>query len=154
MTTPLPLHELFTIISPQLPALGLAAKKTGSDFEITRIRPAQPYFLNQEESKRQDAFFAAGMIPDVLAQSIEQYITKKVGKEWNDPVIIERLRRAIVAQKDDYWKPAHKRSLQYTKGLQRTRVSRIPLPGLFYADRIPAHDACTRRAAEKKYDYS
>jgi len=39
-----------------------------------------------------------------------------VGKDWTDPVIIERLRRAIVAQKDDYWKPQHKRSLQYTKG--------------------------------------
>jgi len=116
LDNPLPVYELFAIISPQLPALGLTAKKTGNDFEITRIHPEQPYFLNQEESKRQDAFLAARIIPEVLAQSIEQYITKKVGKEWNDPVIIERLRRAIVAQKDDYWKPAHKRSLQYTKG--------------------------------------
>ena len=40
----------------------------------------------------------------------------KTGKDWSDPVILERLRRAIVAQKDDYWKPTNKRSLQYTKG--------------------------------------
>jgi len=92
------------------------AKKIEGDFEISRIPPAQPYLLNQEESKRQDAFFTERSIPHVLAQSIEQYITKKVGREWNHPVIIERLRRAIVAQKDDYWKPAQKRSLQYTKG--------------------------------------
>ena len=38
-----------------------------------------------------------------------------MGKEWNDPVILERLRKAIVAQKDDYWKPEEKRSLRYTK---------------------------------------
>jgi hypothetical protein len=113
---PLAVHELFSIISPKLPALGLKAKKIEGDFEISRLPPAQPYLLNQEESKRQDIFFAKSCLPYLLAQGIEQYITKKTGREWNDPVIIERLRRAIMAQKGDYWKPAQKRSLQYTKG--------------------------------------
>jgi hypothetical protein len=112
---PLPVHELFSIISPKLPDLGLRAKQIDGDFEIIRIPHAQPYLLSLEESKRQVAFFSARIIPDLLARSIEQYITKKVGKEWDDPVIIERLHRAIVAQKDDYWKPARGRSLQYTK---------------------------------------
>jgi SAM-dependent methyltransferase len=116
LDTQLPMHELIRSISSHLPAMGLVAKKTGDDFEISRFTPVQPYFLNQEENKRQEAFFAAGLIPGLLAQSIERYITKKTGKEWSDPVIIQRLRRAIVAQKDDYWKPAHKRSLHYTKG--------------------------------------
>ena len=40
LDNPLPVHELFTIISPQLPALALTAKKIGSDFEITRMHPA------------------------------------------------------------------------------------------------------------------
>jgi SAM-dependent methyltransferase len=92
------------------------AKKIAGDFEISRIPPAQPYLLNQQESKRQNAFFTERSIPHVLVQSIEQYITKKTGREWDDPVIIERIRRAIVAQKDEYWKPVQKRSLQYTKG--------------------------------------
>jgi SAM-dependent methyltransferase len=104
------------IISSKLPALGRMAKKMEGDFEISRIPPAQPYLLNQQESKRQNAFFTERSIPHVLAQSIEQYITKKTGREWDDPVIIERIRRAIVAQKDEYWKPVQKRSLQYTKG--------------------------------------
>jgi hypothetical protein len=112
----LPLNQLFTIISPKLPGLGLMAKEVEGDIEISRIPPALPLILNLEERERQEAFFTARVIPATLVQSIEQYITKKVGKDWNDPVIIERLRRAIVAQKDDYWKPAHKRSLQYTKG--------------------------------------
>ena len=113
---PLLLNDLFNIIAPRLPALGLVAKKTGNDFEISPVPREQPYLLDREEMERQEAFFAAGMMPGVLSQSIEQYITKKTGKEWDDPVVIERLRRAIVAQKDDYWKPAHTRSLQYTKG--------------------------------------
>ena len=104
------------IISSKLPALGHMAKKNRTDFETSRIPPAQPYLLNQQESKRQNAFFTERSIPHVLAQSIEQYITKKTGREWDDPVIIERIRRAIVAQKDEYWKPVQKRSLQYTKG--------------------------------------
>ena len=55
-------------------------------------------------------------MPAVLEGYIEQYITRKTGKDWTDPVSTERLRKAIVAQKDDYWKPAHRRSLQYSKG--------------------------------------
>ncbi len=112
---PLTVPEILSVLSPRLPALGLMAKKIKGDVEITRILPAQPYVMNPEERKRQDAFFTARSIPDLLAKSIEEYISRKTGKPWDDPVTIERLRRAIVAQKDDYWKPAHKRSLRYTK---------------------------------------
>jgi len=73
------------------------------------------YLPGPEEEKRLAGFFAARVLPPALEQGIEQYIVKKVGKDWHDPVILERLRRAIVAQKDDYWKPVEKRSLQYTK---------------------------------------
>jgi len=113
---PVPLSQLFSIISPKLSGLGLTAKKVQGDYQIVRIPPAQPYLMNQNELKRQQVFFSLREMPDTLAQSIEQYITKKVGKDWNDPIIIERLRRAIVSQKDDYWKPSHKRSLRYIKG--------------------------------------
>ncbi|OPX62630.1 MULTISPECIES: small ribosomal subunit Rsm22 family protein [unclassified Methanoregula] len=80
--------------------------------------PAQPpsvYRLSPAEEQRLSGFFAAGKLPPALEQAIGEYMTKKVGRDWHDPVILERLRRAIVAQKDDYWKPAGKRSLQYTK---------------------------------------
>ncbi len=113
---PLPVHEMFSSISPKLSDMGLAAKKIKGDYKITKIPPAQPYLLNQAELERQQEFFAERILPAPLAQAIQKYITRKVGKDWNDPVIIERLHRAIVAQKDDYWKPSHKRSLQYIKG--------------------------------------
>ena len=77
--------------------------------------PTPAYRLSPDEERRQSAFFAAGKLPPLLEQAIGEYMTKKVGRDWHDPAILERLRRAIVAQKDDYWKPAGKRSLQYTK---------------------------------------
>jgi len=113
---PLPPDQLFGILSPRLSGLGLMAKKVREDFKIVRITPTEPYHVSPEEHERQIQFLSHREIPDALAQGIEKYITKKVGKDWNEPVIIERLRRAIVAQKDDYWKPSQKRSLQYSKG--------------------------------------
>ena len=72
--------------------------------------------LNPEEAERLTRFFAERSLPHGLETAIDEYITKKAGKNWDDPVIIDRLRKAIVAQKDDYWRPSHQRSLKYTKG--------------------------------------
>ena len=110
-----PVEKLLTLITPLLDELNLVAKNIGTDYEISRRVPAEQYTLNPAEVERQDLFFAARRLPPALEVVIEQYIPKKVGKELTDPVILERLRRAIVAQKSDYWKPTHKRSLQYTK---------------------------------------
>jgi SAM-dependent methyltransferase len=113
---PLTTGQLFSAISAELPKLGLMAKKTGQDYVISRIPPPQAYILNDDEEKRLTAFLDSRALPAELEGHIEQYLTKKVGKDWTDPIITDRLRKAIVAQKEDYWKPAHRRSLQYTKG--------------------------------------
>jgi len=107
--------QIHAMLEPELKSLKLTSEKKGSDYEISRIKPSRPYVLNPEETERLADFFSERSLPRRLEVSIREYITKKVGKNWDDPVIIDRLRRAIVAQKDDYWKPAHKRSLQYTK---------------------------------------
>ena len=108
--------ELYRIVSPELGRLGLTARKTGEDFEISRPALPRPYLLDRDEQERTEAFLAARSIPAALDREIGRYIAKKVGRAWTDPVILGRLRQAIVAQKDDYWRPSHKRSLQYTKG--------------------------------------
>jgi len=116
LTDELTVSELYRTLLPHLPRLSLAAKNIGGDYEISRIIPVKPYVLNQRELERLDNFFAARTLPASLEQTIGSYISKKVGKDWDDPVILERLRRAIVFQKDDYWKPTNQRSLRYTKG--------------------------------------
>ena len=78
--------------------------------------PLPPNFLNPEEMDRLGRFFAERRLPTVLGKAIEDYIAKKAGKEWDDPVTLERLRHAIVSQKDDYWKPSYQRGLKYSKG--------------------------------------
>lgn len=90
-----------------------------------------PYRPGPEEEKRIAAFFAARAFPRALEGAIEEYITKKTGTPWNDPVILERLRRAVVAQKDDYWKPAEKRSLRYTKAYSVLGYLAYHFPGYF-----------------------
>jgi SAM-dependent methyltransferase len=113
---PLTVGQMYALLQPHLAGLGLAAYKTGEDYTISRKLPSLPYILNAAEEKRLDAYLSLTSMPSVLEAAIEQYISGKTGKDWSDPVILERLRRAIVAQKNDYWKPADKRSLQYTKG--------------------------------------
>jgi hypothetical protein len=73
-------------------------------------------YLSPDEQQRITGFFAERRIPAIFERAIEGYLTKKVGKSWDDPVILDRLRHAIVAQKDDYWKPSQRRRLKYTKG--------------------------------------
>jgi SAM-dependent methyltransferase len=113
---PQTVEQVFAAVSPKLCGLNLAAKKTGGDYEISRIVPDKEFLLNPAELERQQAFFASRRLPPVLETAIEQYIIQKTGKEQNDPVVLDRLRKAIVAQKTDYWKPTHQRTLRYTKG--------------------------------------
>ena len=84
--------------------------------EAPALNKEAHYALSEAETRRLDGFFSGFRIPEQLERSIEEYITRKAGKSWDDPATLERLRRAIVAQKDDYWKPTHQRSLKYTKG--------------------------------------
>ncbi len=116
LDAPVPVDEIYTTIEPDLPGLGLTAVRRDGDVEIRRRSPVQPYLLNDGERERTRTFLEQRELPAVLAGAMEQYITKKVGKSWDDPTTLERLRKAITAQKDDYWKPLHRRSLRYTKG--------------------------------------
>jgi hypothetical protein len=113
----IPLPELYRILLPHFGTLGLTATKTGGDYQIRVRTKLDHYVLSDPEKKRIDSFISARRVPPALEDAVEQYITKKVQKPWDDPVILERLRRAIVAQKAEYWKEVpRKRSLSYSKG--------------------------------------
>jgi SAM-dependent methyltransferase len=116
LDTPISVEGLYHELLPHLPALGLWARKAGNDYEIAKIPPANPYLLSSAEEQRIAAFLAGRTFPPALERAIEAYIGKKTGKEWTDPVTLERLRRAIIAQKTDYWKVHGRRRLRYTKG--------------------------------------
>ncbi|MCQ1539579.1 methyltransferase domain-containing protein [Methanocalculus taiwanensis] len=51
-----------------------------------------------------------------IQTAIESFITAKTGKPWSDPATLERIREAVVAQKDTYWKEGDERIIRYTSG--------------------------------------
>jgi len=116
LDVPMTVDKMYAILQPHLLPLGLDAKRSGKDYEISRIKPGPAYTMSAAEEKCLETYLAETTFPPSLEEAIKQYITRKTGKPWSDPAILDRLRQAIVAQKNDYWKPTEKRTLQYTKG--------------------------------------
>lgn len=113
---PMTAEHMYSVLRPHLLALGLAAKKIGTDFEISRILPSPALCLDDDGNRRLNEYLGIRTFPRELDEAIGNYIIKKTSRDLTDPVILDRLRHAIVAQKDDYWKPTARRALQYTKG--------------------------------------
>lgn len=79
-------------------------------------RPSDPLLLSPEEAKKQEIFFSTPRVPRRLERLIEEYIDRKTGKNWDDQVILERIRAAVVAQKGRYWARGRRRKISYEKG--------------------------------------
>ena len=104
--------DLIEKIQRQLPDLGLSMKNTGTDYEIStcsKVLVKEKLILTPEDKKRHWRFFEDPKIPRPLDELIREYITKKTGKQWDDPVILERIRQAVIAQKGDYWREGLKK---------------------------------------------
>ena len=71
--------------------------------------------LTAEERDRLAQHFQRGF-PPRLEELIRDYIARKTGKAWNDPVTLERLRRAVQAQKGAFWRKPGGRDISYQKG--------------------------------------
>jgi len=113
---PATVDQMYAALLPRLDDLGLEMTKTGKDYQVRRSVPAPAYSLNAAEEERVSNYLGDRSLPPALDEAISGYIAKKTGKALSDPVVLERLRQAIVAQKDDYWKPTGKRALSYAKG--------------------------------------
>lgn len=108
--------EIYNSIHPLLYDLGLKSEPAGEDYKIIRLPPVKPFVLSDGERKRNDEYFQSPRVPRKLERLIEQYIEKKVGKAWDDKVILERIRKAIEYQKAEYWKEGKTRKISYEKG--------------------------------------
>ncbi len=63
-----------------------------------------PLTISDAGRERQLAFFQAPEVPDYIQRLVEDYIERKTTKAWDDPVVIDRMRNAILVQKRRYWK--------------------------------------------------
>ena len=52
--------------------------------------------------ERQLAFFRNPEVPDYIQRLVEGYIERKTTKAWDDPVVLDRMRNAILVQKSRY----------------------------------------------------
>jgi SAM-dependent methyltransferase len=48
-----------------------------------------------------------------IQTAIEAYIRTKTGKSWKDPLTLDRIREAIIGQKETYWKEGDDRVIRY-----------------------------------------
>ncbi len=83
---------------------------------ISRLPPAHPFILPRDAGMADEEFLSHPSIPDRLQGLIESYIARKTGKNWNDPVVLDRIRAAIRAQKGEYWAQAGGRPISYGAG--------------------------------------
>ncbi len=112
-------QDIIEEIKKQLPGIGLSMKQAGNDYELSACSKGQikkKLILTPEEKKRLWRFFEEPKVPRPLDELIREYITKKTGKHWDDPVILERIRQAVIAQKGDYWREGKKKKVQYEQG--------------------------------------
>lgn len=73
------------------------------------------YSPSDEEFSAAVALLAKRSFPE-LDQLAESYVEKITGKKWNDPSVLEKIRVAILSQKDTYWKEGKKRVVAYKGG--------------------------------------
>ncbi len=106
-------------IIKELPGLGFSVKQAGEDYEISPIsrkKGKKNFLLKPDDQKRLSRFLEDPRVPKPLDGLIQEYITKKTGKRWDDPVTLERIRQAVIAQKGDYWREGRKKKVHYEQG--------------------------------------
>ncbi len=76
----------------------------------------EPFTPSSGDLRSFREFLARGRLPERLEALVEGYVAAKTAKPLGDPVVLERLRRAVVAQKSGYWKSGEKRRISYRSG--------------------------------------
>lgn len=77
---------------------------------------AEPFTPSPGDLGAFTAFLDAGRLPGRLEELVGGYVAAKTGKPPDDPAVLERLRRSVVAQKSGYWKAGERRRISYRSG--------------------------------------
>lgn len=107
---------LYEVVRPMAFDMGLKMEPEDNDYRVIRMPPASVLILSEEGRKTQELFLESPYVPDKVEKLIEQYVEKKTAKAWDDPTVLEKIRKAIVAQKAGYWREGKKRKISYEKG--------------------------------------
>jgi SAM-dependent methyltransferase len=108
-------QDIYRAVHASFMDLGLDAIPVEGDFRIVRA-PKGNIELTGPEKEKNEMFFQSPGVSRKLERLVEQYLEKKTGKSWDDPILMERIRRAVLSQKADYWKEGKSRKITYDKG--------------------------------------
>lgn len=125
------IDEVFRTLVPLAPDLDIRLEPIEGDFRAVRLPPAMPLALDEKERRIQEELTSSPRVPEMLEGLIEAYATKKTGKAWDDPAVVEKLRKAIVEQKAGYWKEGKGRRIAYETGYSVLGYLAYQFPGYF-----------------------
>lgn len=110
------LPPLLVSLLPTLSHLSLGWRGSAMDYRIFRIFSKKLLSLTDSHAHALTARVGTAPALEVLQDLTEQYIGYKTGKPWDDPLVLERIRSAIMQQKGQYWKEGEPRKIGYRKG--------------------------------------
>ncbi len=109
-------QQVYNTLKPLFFDLGVDVLIHKNDFRIVHATPQKKMELTDEETKKNELFFNSTAVSRKMERYIEQYIEKKTSKDWDDPIVLDKIRRAIRHQKASYWKEGNARNISYEKG--------------------------------------
>ncbi|MDO5846745.1 MAG: class I SAM-dependent methyltransferase [Methanocorpusculum sp.] len=89
------------------------------------------YVPSAEELHAAEKLLKSRSFPE-LERLSESYIEKITGKKWTDETVLEKIRAAVVSQKDAYWKEGVKRSVSYTGAYSVLSYIAYQMPGYVF----------------------
>jgi hypothetical protein len=102
------LSDVEAAVSPNAFDLGLKLTKDGDDVLVTKASKAAMLSLPEAPAVPDE-------VPMRVQKLVEAFIEHKAGTKWDDPETLDRLRAAVTAQKDEYWKEGMGRKVTYDK---------------------------------------
>lgn len=87
------------------------------------------HILSEEENKRLTGFLQRRQLDPRVEKLIYGYIEKVSGKKWQDPIVLDRIRAAIIAQKASYWKEGEKKQVHYKGAYSVFSYMAYQMPG-------------------------
>ena len=88
-----------------------------------------PRYIPTEEEKKNFASLLANRSFPQLDTITINYIEKITGKKWNDESVLEKIRTAVLTQKESYWKEGEKRTIAYHGAYSVLSYMAYQMPG-------------------------
>ncbi|MGE5831455.1 MAG: small ribosomal subunit Rsm22 family protein [Methanomicrobiales archaeon] len=127
-------------LEPALSFLALGCEKKGDDLIFSRLPGGKTFVPAPDILAEDDRYLRHPSIPGRLQELVEDHIRKKTGKAWDDPVVLERIRGAIRAQKGEYWNQARGRTISYRAGYRILAYLAYQAPASFIQFQHILHD--------------